>query len=214
MTLLRLHMMMGVSRLPPGFVRSQSVSGGAVTSYTITPTVAPIPGNVMIVALGGFQTRTINPPAGWTLDRDLTGAAGGTSAVYSKIVTISEPASYVFNWTGNLQGGACYYEFKNIEIVQPRKIGDSQNFTVPFLTSLSHTTYNIPYPALVIANYSSYSGAEIWAINNGFTVALSGRFCSAYRIYNEPKQGEVTTWNGTTTQLNLTLAIYQGKIIT
>ena len=79
--------------------------------------------NDAMVASVGFRPNTavITPPAGWALIRRLDNAGGSTNslAVYGKLATISEPASYT--WTFNTSTGSAggIQSFAGVDLTNP-----------------------------------------------------------------------------------------------
>jgi hypothetical protein len=90
----------------PVFV-SSSVATAALTPLVITKPAGITAGDLLIASVEWAQGGTITPPAGWSL----VFAEGTEHAVYQKIATGSEPASYSFTFSvaANIVGAVLDY---------------------------------------------------------------------------------------------------------
>ena len=119
---------------------------GTAPTGDLTLTINLPPGtaaNDAMVASIAFRpsTAVITPPAGWALIRRLDNAAGSANslAVYGKVATISEPASYT--WTFNTSTGSAggIQSFTGADLTNPFD-GDNGASTA---SSLTHTAPGI-----------------------------------------------------------------------
>lgn len=142
---------------------------GSLTSVTITPSVAPKDGDVILAALAIIGTviepGTISPPDGWQLmQQNLAGVGSLTRvAVFSKIAS-GESGGYVFSWA-NLSSVGLWIvaEYSGGDSDSPLNgSGDNQQ------NSLS---VNAVAPSLIPATWNNYNTlvciwtAELSALN-------------------------------------------------
>jgi len=74
-----------------------------------------VAGDVMVAAVGIRGTPTVTPPSGWTLIRRDQASTYTTQALYARVVTAAEPASYVwvFSQPVPAAGGIVAYQGVN-----------------------------------------------------------------------------------------------------
>lgn len=86
-----------------------NASEASTSDFSITPSVTPTEGRVMVAFIGKDGSAAITPPSGWIEVYDLTDT--GTTmrfGVYWKVVTASEPSLYTWSSAGEHWGGAIY----------------------------------------------------------------------------------------------------------
>ena len=118
------------------------------------------------------NTAVITPPAGWALIRRLDNGGGSPNslAVYGKVATISEPASYT--WTFNTSTGSAggIQSFIGADLTNPFD-GDNGASTV---SALTHTAPGITTTSandMIVTTHSFASGAT-WTPPAGMTEAF------------------------------------------
>ncbi|HLJ09259.1 MAG TPA: Ig-like domain-containing protein, partial [Acidimicrobiia bacterium] len=97
------------------FRSASSAQNPTSTTLTINRPAGVIAGDVMVAGIGIRGAPSITAPAGWSLVR--TDAAGTytTQAIYDRVVTASEPASYTWSFSGSVPaaGGISDYQGVN-----------------------------------------------------------------------------------------------------
>lgn len=213
MSLLRRYGLIGGSRLTPNILNT-NVAGLASGTYTITPSVAPTAGNLLLFLMGGSQTRAITSfPAGVTeITITFSGSGQGSHKAFYKVATGSEPASYDFVWGASLSGGWRYLEiinFDETDIFEPA-VG---NGGLALTTVSPDASYDILVPSITFATLNLVTGSD-WTIDNGY-VDLGGanNFQTARKRFNAPALGETVNWSGSASDLNSALITINGKKI-
>jgi hypothetical protein len=125
--------------------RSSAASGVASGTLTMAINVpaGTVLNDVMIAAIGvrPNPTTTITAPAGWTLLRriDNTNPTAHSLAIYYKVATAAEPASY--SWTFSTSTGASggITSFSGVDINNPVDVDAGQNTPL----ALTHTSPSI-----------------------------------------------------------------------
>ncbi|SRR5258708_27446489 len=147
---------------------------GSLTSTTITSSVTPVDGNVILAAMvivGVIgDPGSISGPAGWSpVEQNLTGAGSSSRvAVFSK-VSSSESGSYVFSWSNiSSIGFWIFAEYGGGDSDNPLDVSDNlQNLlgtssSAPSLTPATWNNYNtlvcIWAAALQVGSIMSMSG--------------------------------------------------------
>jgi hypothetical protein len=103
---------------PPAGITFRSASSaqnptGATLSISRPAGVAP--GDVMVAGVGIRGAPTVTPPAGWTLIRRDQAGTYTTQALYYRVVTTVEPASYIWSFSQPVPaaGGIAAYQGVN-----------------------------------------------------------------------------------------------------
>jgi RHS repeat-associated protein len=115
------------------------------------------------------STVTIGAPSGWTLVRR-TNNAGPTSnslAVYRKLATGSEPASYAWNVSGATFGVGGIQGFSGIDTVNPIDVENGQSTA----SSTTHATPNVTTTlgnAMVVTSHA-FASSNSWTPPSGMT---------------------------------------------
>lgn len=133
----------------PAYVAFQTGTTGAggATFITMTRPGAAVVNRVLVaqITLKGV-VATITAPAGWNLiNQSSTSTAGAeiTQAVYWRVETASEAASYTWSWTGTIRGTGGIFSFDNVETTNAvdvsgvRTTNNSATITLPNLTTTS-----------------------------------------------------------------------------
>lgn len=213
MSLLRRYGLIGGGRLRPTIV-STDIAGLASGTYTITPSVAPTAGNLLLFLMGGSQTRGLTSiPSGVTqLSITFSGSGSGSHEALYKIATGSEPASYDFVWGASLSGGWRYLEIANFDetdIFEP--LVGTGALAVTSVTP--DASYDILIPSMAITTLNLVTGSD-WAIDNGYAdLGGANNFQTARKFFNAPALGETVNWTGSLSDLHSALIIINGKKI-
>lgn len=224
MSSLRRNALLGkLTQIPATGGGSATVAFGNVNTITITPTGGPPDeGLVILVTIDAVASITItSAPSGFS--RVVPGfSPSRCKEIYWKIATSSEPASYVFNFSGNATGGMYKFNsYKNLELVNgaPHVIADligtgGAGTTVP----LVDVAYDVRYPCLAVAMGVVSSGASTSiTITNNFQPGPASHAGSAKiwtRIYdNVVALAESPTVNTQTLTMSFRTVIFLGKRI-
>jgi hypothetical protein len=155
----------------------RGASTGTAASGDLTLTINLPPGtaaNDAMAASIAFRPNTavVTPPAGWALIRRLDNGGGSPNslAIYGKVATISEPASYT--WTFNTSTGSAggIQSFTGADLTNPFD-GDNAASTV---SALTHTAPGMTTTAandMIVTTHSFASGAT-WTRPTGMTEAF------------------------------------------
>jgi hypothetical protein len=116
------------------------------------------------------DTMVITPPSGWTLVLDTPQGAGNTSrmATYYRVATASEPASYLWTFSGGAGTGATggIASFSGVDTAAP--IDDNRGVATP--SGTSHTadpvTTTVPN-AMLVASFEYTSTPSDWSPPGG-----------------------------------------------
>lgn len=188
------HKNIGRAYMLPSLYGSVVTNGTTVSSVVITPGTTPTANDLMVITIGGSQSRTITPPAGWYLVPRASGF--GTSGIMYKVATGSEPANYTVNFSGTLSFGAAFFQLSNIdfEAADSTTIGATSVGTV---TSLNSGNFNVTRPGIAISLLSKSATGGGWNTDNGFTsILVAGQHKYAWKQYPVLATGENTTWSG------------------
>ena len=141
-----------------------------IAMANLVPTYVPTAGDLLVINVGGVDTRTCGTLAGWTkITRNTTG--NGTAILFYKIADGSEVgATYTLTWAeGALRGGFAISVWNNVDTVNPLR---DWAFTTAPVTGLSLTLPVQPTPIGVITLSDSQFASNInngsWLMNNGF----------------------------------------------
>lgn len=175
------------------FKETEYVTGTTTFAFTIDQ--APIEGNLMVLCVGGSQSRTSTFPGGWTV-HSMVGA-GQTLDVGYKIAGSSETLSFNITFSANLQGSIFYFEFRNVDQIAPLG-GTAAASTFTTATSKQHSVFDVGQPAVYIQDIQFTTAPTSIGINDGFTVGdgsdVNFRHGAAYRIFPGPTYSVGPTW--------------------
>ena len=146
------------------------------TSINIARPATAIENDMMIAAIGVTPSSvTITPPSGWTLIRR-TNNAGGVSnslAVYSKVATSAEPASYYWTFSAAATAVGGIQAYAGVDASNPIDIENGQ-------TTASAATHASPNVTTTVANtmvvtHHTYSSSQNWTPPGGMTESFDQR---------------------------------------
>ena len=179
---------------------------GATHILALRPTDPPLtinkPAGVMVndvmIAAIGFRpaSATLTVPDGWTLVRRIDNTVSGASnslAVYRKVAGTAEPASYVWNLTGDTYTVGGIQAFYNVDTANPVDVENGQ--TTPY--SLSHATPSITTTVAnaMIVTAHTFETATTWTppagMTEGYDVKFGGQSIEATTSYKPPQEPRV-----------------------
>lgn len=209
MSLLSSYSGVGRAYMRIAFSNNVNYSLAGVTSQVITPSSTPVAGNMQIIVIGGSQSRTITPPAGWTLVTRVS--IGGTVGFMWKVATGSEPANYTVNLNASLGGGAAYFELANADTSDPIAVHIGNQGTA--VTSLNVGNYTAGSYGFAIALLAK-SSTGIWAIDNSFSNQAPGsQFYYAVKGTLAASTGNTANWTGPSEDVATDLFFIRSKYV-
>ncbi|MEM7538796.1 MAG: SdrD B-like domain-containing protein [Chloroflexota bacterium] len=127
-----------------------AVDGGSPTGVTINQPTGTATNDLLLAAIATDSgDETISAPAGWTqIDQGNSGATGTSDisfALFYKLATASEPASYTFSWAGGEDVSAAILRYVGVDASNPihasaSAIGSSYTPTAPSVTTTEEGT--------------------------------------------------------------------------
>lgn len=194
--------------LTPEFYYGVFQGFASSTSWTVTD-ILPSEGNLMVLCIGGSQSRTATWPSGWNVIV-MTGSTNTLDIGY-KIAGPSEGSSINITFNAGLQGSAHYYEFRNVDKTNPFVSGGVAS-TFSAATSFSAGSYNVVDAPCVIITDIQFTAAITWTIDDGYTIIGStARHSAAYKIYPINVASQVTTWSGASATGSAGSVIFRGQ---
>jgi hypothetical protein len=134
----------------PTFVASSNAqtAGNGDFSLILSKPVGVNANNVLIAQVAIQGLDFLNTPAGWTLIESRSSTQNGrevTQAVYWRIATASEPASYTWSWASSKRASGGILAFSNVDTTNPVDAAGGQvanNSTSMTAPSQTQTTNN------------------------------------------------------------------------
>ncbi len=129
---------------PPGitFRSATSSQNPTATTLTINRPANVVAGDVMVAGIGIRGAPSITAPAGWNLVR--TDAAGTytTQAIYDRVVTASEPASYTWSFSKSVPAAGGISDYQGVNTAAPVNVsaGTGTNSNTTSILAPSVTT--------------------------------------------------------------------------
>jgi hypothetical protein len=156
---------------PHGAASASALSG--VTTLSIPVPGGTVAGDFMLASVG-FRpnTLTVTAPAGWTLIRRMNNTTGAPNslAVYYRIATSGEPASYTWTFSAGAAGAAGGIQsFGGVDLTDPFDVENGA--TTP--SGLTHTAPSVVTTnanSMVVTTHSVASGTT-WTPPGGMTEA-------------------------------------------
>jgi MSHA biogenesis protein MshQ len=153
------------------FVAASSAGADSgVLTLTINMPTGTVQDDVMIASIGARpNTATITAPSGWTLVRriDNANSIANSLAVYSKVASASEPASY--SWTFDTSTGSAggIQTFSGVNTTTPIDVENGQNTA----SGLTHATPDVTTTVAntMIVTSHSFATAATWTPPTGMT---------------------------------------------
>lgn len=96
-------------------------NGGGAATLTINKPGGVVANDVMVAAISvrGGSATTITPPAGWTLVRAIDNGTTIRMAVYFKVATGGEPASYTWTFDSSQKASGGIQAYSNVDTIAP-----------------------------------------------------------------------------------------------
>lgn len=207
MSLIARHGLLGLRFHSPVFVREQDTGGLSATTYSMTLSVTPVEGNLMVLALGGAQTRSYSSGlTGWGL---VTGGSSGTTLIAYKVAGAGESTSISVTWSGNLQGSMQYYEFSDCDAVAIH----TEHLQTAAVTSVTHT-FSSAFPSVGIVSAATNNSSNTFSsITSGWDYLGTSRHVSAYKLIIPVVSDTVAVVWGTSATCQSKILLLRGRTI-
>ena len=160
-----------------GPIAFRAAASAAAPSGTLSLSVSVPAGttasDVMVASIGVRpNTATITAPAGWTLVRRIDNASATASslAVYYRVATASEPASYAWTFSASTGSAGGIQTFSNVDTAAPINIDAGQN-TGNALNHAAPSVTTTVANAMLVTSYDFASSAT-WTPPAGMTEAF------------------------------------------
>ena len=101
------------------FRAASSAQNPTGTTLTINRPAGVVAGDVMVAGVGIRGAPTVTPPAGWTLIRRDAAGTDTTQALYSRVVTGGEPASYVWSFSSSVPAAGGIVDYQGVDTTTP-----------------------------------------------------------------------------------------------
>jgi len=200
-------------QLTPALYQFNLQGFSASTSWAVSTSGTPIEGNLMVLCLGGSQSRTTTL-AGW----NIVPMAGATFTldVCWKFAGAGESTSINPTFNANLQGSSQYFEFRNIDPGAPVIGGLATAVGYSAVTTKSWGSYEVGEPSVYIQNINNAASVASISIDNGYTIGTpSGRHSAAWKIFSNEgiTPAEFATWTFSSASGNVGIIAFRGKVI-
>lgn len=199
------HSLLAGGYVAPTRVQSKHTDYASSTTWAFTLPATPTQGNLMVLIVGGIQSRTVTFPGGWAFQSDMLTLNGSNTHVIGFKVAGASEANFNITLNSNLQGAIDYYEISNFDptMSYAGTFDISANQSGGGINSAVSNTFNVIKPSFVITA-ALWDDTRQFTTNNSFTVTTStARSHSAYRQYTAPASGQSVTW----TRVGLTAAV-------
>lgn len=150
--LLQLAALLGLMLLllPPVTVAApafQSLATATAGNPDVSTLTIPVPagtasGDLLLAIVSTDSETTLNTPVGWTLLDQGNSSAAVTMAVYYRIATAAEPASYSFNWGSSEEVAGAILRYSGVSTSDPIGVWGVATGTNNSPTSPSASTAN------------------------------------------------------------------------
>ncbi|MCL4354364.1 hypothetical protein M1349_02725 [Patescibacteria group bacterium] len=177
-------------------VGNRGTAGGAAgsgTSVTLTKQTGTTTGDLIIAVIQKYNTDAITAPDGWTVLESVNDPqnAGGTgmTAVYYKVATGSEPATYVFSWDARATAYYAgkirtYYNFSSSPFVIEHSVATGW---IQYTIDASSITTTFP-DSLLVAVIGIDQNRTFSNWTNGFTEVMDSGTTNAATAIAEKVQ--------------------------
>ena len=130
---------------PPASIAFRSASSAqnpTGATLSISRPAGVVPGDVMVAGIGIRGAPTVTPPAGWTLIRRDQAGTYTTQALYYKVVTTAEPASYIWSFSQPVPAAGGIAAYQGVKTSAPINVsgGLTQNFDTTSIVAPSVTS--------------------------------------------------------------------------
>jgi outer membrane protein assembly factor BamB len=147
---------------------------GSAGSITINVPSGTAKGDVMIAAIAVRPyTVTITPPAGFTLVDRQSNANGSTNAlaVYVRVASSSEPASYTWSLSSNTGSAGGIMSFAGVDNASPIDVNAGALRTTSGLTFAAPSVTTTTADDMIVTAHE-YSSSDRWTPPTGMTEAF------------------------------------------
>jgi hypothetical protein len=129
---------------PPGitFRSASSAQNPTATSLTINRPAGVVAGDVMVAGVGIRGAPVVTAPAGWTRIRTDAAGTSTTQAIYDRVATPSEPASYTWSFSKSVPAAGGISDYQGVNNAAPVNVsaGAGQNSNTTAIVAPSVTT--------------------------------------------------------------------------
>jgi uncharacterized protein YjdB len=156
------------------FRAAESASAGSgVLSLAISTPAGTAAGDVMVAAIAVRpSSATITAPAGWSLVRRVDNASGNASslAVYTRVATMSEPASHTWTFSASTGSAGGISTFGGVDTSTPIDVENGQTTA----SSLSHATPSVTttVAGTMLVTAHAFASSATWTPPAGMTEAF------------------------------------------
>ena len=154
---------------------STAGAGGKVSSIAVSPPAGLIANDVMLAVISqrGGNTSIVNTaPSGWSKVLEIDDGTADSLAIYSKVATASEPASYTWVLTNSNHTAVAITAFRGVDTAGLVNVSASQaNAASTSYTATSVTT--TVAQAMLVAFYSAIDGNGTINASTGMTQAFT-----------------------------------------
>ncbi len=140
-------------------------------AISIVAPTGTVENDVLIAALGVQpSTATITAPAGWTLERRVDNASATTNslAVYRKLASASEPATYTWTITGATFAVGGIQGFYNVDTANPVDVSGAGQATASG-TAHATSTVNTTVANTILVTNHTFASSRSWTPPTGMT---------------------------------------------
>jgi chitodextrinase len=139
------------------FRASSFATSVSATTLTIPAPAAARAGDVALMAIASRGAPRITPPAGWTLVREVGNSTTMKQAVYSRVVTASEPASFTWTLSSAQSAAGGIIAYAGVRNVTPVDVSGGQanpsstSVTAPSITTTRAGTQVVGFFGIGVA---------------------------------------------------------------
>lgn len=178
------------------------------STWAFTLPVAPTNGNLMILLVGGIQSRTVTFPVGWTQASLNPSNGSQTHIIAWKTAGPSESTGFNVIISASMQGAIEYIELSDTDPISSMVIGSSVLQPTGSYSSAISGVITYSRPMFVIST-ALWNDTMQFTTNNSFRILAGiGRMQSAWRAFNRSLSSFSVTWskvtgvNATSTKVN------------
>ncbi len=153
----------------------RGASSGSAASGVLTLTINVPPGtttNDAMVASIAIRpsAAAITPPAGWALVRRMDNGASNSLAIYGKVATASEPASYSWTFSASTGSAGGIRSFSGVDMTAPIDIENG----VSTASALNHAAPSVTTTSTndMIVTSHGFASSATWTTPAGMTEAF------------------------------------------
>src|SRR5581483_3216441 len=147
---------------PPAGITVRSASSAqnpTATTLSIPRPAGVVAGDVMVAGVGIRGAPAVTAPAGWTLIRRDVAGTYTTQALYYRVVTAGEPASYLWSFSASVPAAGGIAAYQGVDTATPVdvSVGAGQNVNTTSIVAPSVTT---TVPGTRVVGFFSIGGTN------------------------------------------------------